>query len=67
MAVELGDPVLRERVTRGLKEAGIMTDWFLFCDTAFRIAPPLVITEEQVRDSSRIVLEVLDKVRSESR
>lgn len=62
MAVELGDPVLRERVTRGLKEAGIMTDWFLFCDTAFRIAPPLVITEEQVRDSSRIVLEVLDKV-----
>lgn len=65
MAVELGDAALRERVTHGLKEAGIMTDWFLFCDTAFRIAPPLIITEEQVRDSARIVLEVLDRVQEQ--
>ena len=26
------------------KEAGILSDWFLFCDTAFRISPPLTIS-----------------------
>ena len=25
------------------KEAGILSDWFLYCDTAFRISPPLTL------------------------
>jgi acetylornithine/succinyldiaminopimelate/putrescine aminotransferase len=29
-------------------EKGIFTDWFLFCDTALRIAPPLIINEENI-------------------
>ena len=61
MAVELGDTALRERVTEALKEAGVVTDWFLWCDTAFRIAPPLVITEEQVREGASMILKVLDE------
>ena len=44
------------------KEAGILSDWFLYCDTAFRISPPLTISEEEVRDSARIVAECLDKL-----
>ena len=46
-----------------LKEAGYLSDWFLFCDTAFRISPPLVITEEQIRTCcADIRREVLDKL-----
>ncbi|MEM6644395.1 MAG: aspartate aminotransferase family protein [Bacteroidota bacterium] len=29
-------------------ELGIVTDWFLFNDHSMRIAPPLIITEEQI-------------------
>ena len=43
-------------------EAGIMSDWFLYCDTAFRISPPLTISEEEVRDSARLIRECLDRL-----
>ncbi len=31
-------------------EQGIFTDWFLFCNTALRIAPPLVIGEKELKE-----------------
>lgn len=41
---------------------GVVTDWFLFCDNSMRIAPPLVITEEQIREGCAVILEVLDSI-----
>ncbi len=38
-------------------ENGIVTDWFLFCDTAMRIAPPLTITEEEIAEACTIINE----------
>lgn len=38
---------------------GIITDWFLFCDNSMRLAPPLIISEEQIRTGCDIILEVL--------
>lgn len=62
LAVELGSSERLYRIMELFKEAGIMSDWFLFCDTAFRISPPLTISEEEVRDSARIVLGCLDRL-----
>ncbi|MHA4740903.1 aspartate aminotransferase family protein [Dyadobacter sp. MSC1_007] len=39
---------------------GVVTDWFLFCDNSMRIAPPLTITETQIREACAIILEVLN-------
>jgi acetylornithine/succinyldiaminopimelate/putrescine aminotransferase len=39
---------------------GVVTDWFLFCDNSMRIAPPLIITDEQIREGCSIILEVLN-------
>ncbi len=63
IAVELGSSELMFRAMEELTKRGILSDWFLFCDTAFRISPPLTITEEQVRDSVRIILEALDAIK----
>ena len=52
LAVELGSSAKMFRMMELFKEAGILSDWFLYCDTAFRISPPLTITEEEVRDSA---------------
>lgn len=60
IAVELGTCEKMFKVMGELTQRGILSDWFLFCDTAFRISPPLTISEDQVRDSSRIITEALD-------
>ncbi|TLV02787.1 aspartate aminotransferase family protein [Dyadobacter luticola] len=41
-------------------EKGVVTDWFLFCDNAMRIAPPLTITEEEIRQACAVIIEVLN-------
>lgn len=62
LAVELGSSERLFRAMALLKEAGYLSDWFLFCDTAFRISPPLTITEEQIRECcADIRTQVLDQ------
>ena len=41
---------------------GVLTDWFLFCDNSMRIAPPLTITEEQIREACSIILRSIEEV-----
>lgn len=40
-------------------ENGIVTDWFLFCDSAMRIAPPLTITSKEIEEACKIIYESL--------
>ncbi|MCD6367151.1 MAG: aspartate aminotransferase family protein [Bacteroidales bacterium] len=62
LAVELGDTeVLMKFIFKAL-ENGILTDWFLFNDTSFRITPPLTITEEEIRLSCQKILKTLDSI-----
>ncbi|MBL7112300.1 MAG: aspartate aminotransferase family protein [Bacteroidales bacterium] len=61
LAVELQNP---EQVSIFMKialEQGIISDQFLFCNSAFRISPPLTITEEEIVEICEIILKVLDK------
>ena len=60
MAVELGTSEKLFKIMALFKERGIMSDWFLFCDTAFRISPPLTISNDEIDDSCRIILECLE-------
>ncbi len=62
MAVELGLPGAGERAVRQLLEEDVMTDWFLSSDTAFRIAPPLCISEEEIDLAVEKILRVLDRM-----
>ena len=41
---------------------GVITDWFLFCNNSMRIAPPLVITEDQIREACAVILDAIDAV-----
>ncbi|MFR9650842.1 MAG: aspartate aminotransferase family protein [Rikenellaceae bacterium] len=62
MAVELGESTLLYRLMEIFKEMGIMSDWFLFCDTAFRISPPLTISEEEIDESCQLIIESLNQL-----
>lgn len=61
LAVEYGDSALTQRIVLDAIDAGLMTEWFLFHDTAMRIAPPLTITEAEIRESADILLGVIDR------
>lgn len=60
IAVELGTSERMFEAVRRLTEAGYMTDWFLFCETAFRISPPLTITEQQVKECSTDIRQIVN-------
>ena len=62
MAVELGESAKLYRLMDLFIEEGILSDWFLYCDTAFRISPPLIITDDEIRDSVRIIRKSLDRL-----
>jgi acetylornithine/N-succinyldiaminopimelate aminotransferase len=50
LAVELGSAEKVHKLISLAKDDGLITDWFIFHDTAFRIAPPLIISPEEIRD-----------------
>ncbi len=62
IAVELGSSEMMFRLMELFKNGGIVSDWFLFCDTAFRISPPLTISEAEIRESSKIILQCLNEL-----
>ena len=62
LALELGKPEYLYRLMEIFKEVGIMSDWFLYCDTAFRISPPLTISEAEIEECSALIREALDRL-----
>ena len=59
MAVELESFEVVQAVIGHCLEKGLITDWFLFNSCSLRIAPPLIITEEQIRWACGVILEGL--------
>jgi acetylornithine/succinyldiaminopimelate/putrescine aminotransferase len=43
-------------------EDGIISDWFLHCSDAMRIAPPLIITEDEIRNACTVILKNIEKI-----
>jgi acetylornithine/succinyldiaminopimelate/putrescine aminotransferase len=62
IAVEMKDFKTVKAVIDTCIENGLITDWFLFCDNALRIAPPLVITLDEIKMACNILLQAMEKV-----
>ncbi|WP_104385688.1 aspartate aminotransferase family protein [Sphingobacterium sp. HMA12] len=48
-------------VSKYCAEQGVMIDWYLHCETALRIAPPLTITEAEIEKACNIIIKGLEK------
>ena len=62
LAVELGKSEYLYRLMEIFKQEGIMSDWFLYYDTAFRISPPLTISESEIEECCQIIRRSLDRL-----
>jgi acetylornithine/succinyldiaminopimelate/putrescine aminotransferase len=61
MAVEFASfdvlkPIIDCAITKG-----VLTDWFLFCDNSMRLAPPLTITPDEIKEACAIILAAIDE------
>ncbi|NGM89259.1 aspartate aminotransferase family protein, partial [Parapusillimonas sp. SGNA-6] len=54
------------RVSKYCAEHGVMIDWYLHCETALRIAPPLTISMEEIKAACQIIRAALDQMTMES-
>ena len=61
-AIELENTAIVQKVVEGCKEKGLLSFWFLSCPESFRIAPPLIISEEDIKTSCTIIKEVMDQL-----
>jgi acetylornithine/N-succinyldiaminopimelate aminotransferase len=57
LAVEFSDETFCKKVIAKCIENGIFTDWFLFAPHKMRIAPPLIISDEQILKACQVILE----------
>jgi len=64
IAIDLGNQEYAHKAVPMLIEEGVLGDWFLFCPTAFRIAPPLCISEDEIDYAVERVIRVLDKLKN---
>lgn len=60
MAVEFESFDVLKPIIDSAIALGVITDWFLFCDDAMRIAPPLIISHDEIHHSCRIILEAIE-------
>ncbi len=62
-AVELESyDFLREFLSNAIEE-GVVFDWFIFDDNHFRIAPPLIISKEQIKETAEKLINAVEKTR----
>ena len=62
IAIELESNIKVQKVIKRCIEEGLITDWFLFNDRCLRICPPLIITEDQIITSCKIILKAIDSI-----
>lgn len=56
---------ITDKVILKCQEKGLILFWLLFEGKAIRITPPLTISEDEIREGCKIILEVMDEVMNE--
>jgi acetylornithine/N-succinyldiaminopimelate aminotransferase len=56
IAIEFDSFEINKKIIDRCIQQGLLVDWFLFANHCMRIAPPLVINEEQIKASCAIIL-----------
>jgi len=62
IAVELESFQMNKKVIDRCIENGLIVDWFLLSNKCMRIAPPLIITEQQIKRACEVIMSCLDKM-----
>lgn len=62
LALEFENEKINQEIIRRCLEKGMLTDWFLFAPNCMRIAPPLIITDGEIKQACTLILEALNSI-----
>jgi acetylornithine/N-succinyldiaminopimelate aminotransferase len=62
LALQFNDFETNKKIIDCCIKNGLISDWFLFCDNAMRIAPPLIISDDEIEEACHIILKSIDEV-----
>ena len=62
LALILNDPILTKKLVEGCLDNGLILFYLLFEPKAVRITPPLTISENEINEGCKIILNVLDDI-----
>ena len=60
-AVDFGSAERVNRIVEYAKQHGVICYWFLSHPNSFRIAPPLTITEDEIREACSVIKDAIQK------
>lgn len=63
LCIEFSDEKFNQAVIARCYEKGLISDWFLFAAHCLRIAPPLTISEDEIKEACRVILEAVEELR----
>jgi acetylornithine/succinyldiaminopimelate/putrescine aminotransferase len=59
MALEFESFEINQKIIKELLKQGLITDWFLFSPESMRLAPPLAISESEIRNVCSVIARVV--------
>lgn len=62
LAVEFENFEINKKIIDACILDGVLSDWFLYCSNSMRIAPPLIITKEEIEEACAIILKNINLV-----
>jgi acetylornithine/N-succinyldiaminopimelate aminotransferase len=62
LSVDFEDTDLNFKIIEACVKNGLIVDWFLFNSHSMRIAPPLIITDNEIIAACKIILSSIDEV-----
>ncbi|MDB5136077.1 MAG: aminotransferase class III-fold pyridoxal phosphate-dependent enzyme [Mucilaginibacter sp.] len=60
LAIELESFELNKKIIDRCIENGVVVDWFLHCSNSMRIAPPLIISHDEIRKACEVIIEAIE-------
>ena len=65
LSINLKNEPRNKKIISKCVENGLITDWFLHSDYKLRIAPPLIISESEIKTACEIILNAIESVDKE--
>ena len=62
MAIEFESFAINHAIIKKCIDNGLISDWFLFNDKSMRIAPPLIITDEELVTMSQVIMKSIIEI-----
>lgn len=63
LAVEFETAELVQKIVEGCLERGVITFWFLSDPVSFRLQPPLIISDEELKEACEVIIDILNSIR----